>query len=137
MNKKPMVAVIGSTIFDFVAFASRMPETGETVKGEDFGMFPGGKGANQAVQVSRLGASCYLASMVGQDFMGKAILKSLRQASVKTDYVFTHPRVPTACCCIHVAGGQNRIIIALQANLEFSPDTLTQVEPLIQKSDLV
>jgi ribokinase len=137
MPKRPVITVIGSMIYDFVAFAHKMPEQGETVKGDGFGMFTGGKGANQAVQVGRLGATCYMAGMIGRDFMGKAILDSLRSSRVKTKYVMKHPEAKTACCCIHVANGENRIIIALQANDEYSLDYLDQVEPVIRQSDVI
>ncbi len=55
-NRKPIV-VVGSINMDLVARAARIPVTGETVQGEEFRTHPGGKGANQAVAVARLGIS--------------------------------------------------------------------------------
>jgi len=46
MNK---VTVVGSFMYDLVTTASRRPKTGETLIGDSFGMFLGGKGANQAM----------------------------------------------------------------------------------------
>ncbi|NLW10292.1 MAG: ribokinase [Firmicutes bacterium] len=135
--KGPVITVVGSMIYDFVAFADRMPEQGETVRGYDFGMFTGGKGANQAVQVGRLGACCYMAGMVGQDFMGRAILESLQASGVNTDYVIENPEAKTASCCIFVAGGENRIIICLQANEVYSVQDLAGVEQQISASDII
>ena len=52
--RKPIV-VMGSVNLDLVATAERVPLPGETLTGIDFGTFYGGKGANQAVAVARLG----------------------------------------------------------------------------------
>jgi len=55
MSSKPIV-VVGSINLDLVARAPRIPVGGETIIGEDFQTFFGGKGANQAVAAARLGA---------------------------------------------------------------------------------
>src|SRR5437667_12252389 len=104
MKKRPRIVVIGSLVFDFVARATRLPRKGETVLGEAFGMFPGGKGANQAVQAGRLGAEVFMVGRVGDDFMAESLLDSLHQAGVHTDFVRRDPSVMTAACGIHVDG---------------------------------
>src|ERR1700730_13668014 len=81
------IVVIGSLVFDFVARADRLPRPGETVLGDVFGMFPGGKGANKAVQASRCGAEVYLIGRVGADSPGDRLLASLQQSNVKIDFV--------------------------------------------------
>ena len=55
-----IVSVVGSFVYDLVAKAPRRPKTGETLIGESFGMFLGGKGANQAIASSRSGASVHM-----------------------------------------------------------------------------
>src|SRR5258708_4007937 len=104
MKSKPRIVVIGSLVYDFVAQAPRLPRKGETVLGDMFGMFPGGKGANQAVQASRLGAEVFLIGRVGDDFLGDRLLASLRESGVATEFVRRDSAVKTAACCIHVDG---------------------------------
>jgi len=52
------IIVLGSLNVDFVVRVTRRQGEGETVPGSDFSIFPGGKGANQAVAASKLGAQC-------------------------------------------------------------------------------
>src|SRR5437879_2757336 len=87
MKDKPRVVVVGSLVFDFVATAEWLPQKGETLLGRSFGMFPGGKGANQAVQAGRLGAEVHLIGRVGVDWLGDKLLDSLRASNVNTDHV--------------------------------------------------
>ena len=70
MSKNSKIVVIGSLIFDFVTTADKLPRKGETIMGRSFGMFTGGKGANQAVQAARLGADVCMVGRVGNDFLG-------------------------------------------------------------------
>ena len=51
------ILVIGSLNTDFVTNVERFPKPGETLVGRDFKVFPGGKGANQAYALARLGAN--------------------------------------------------------------------------------
>src|SRR5215471_15187747 len=118
MTTKPRIVVIGSLVFDFVAKAARLPRKGETILGEMFGMFPGGKGANQAVQAGRLGAEVYMVGRVGDDFLADHLLASLAESGVATEFVLRDRSVKTASCCIHVdSEGSNAIIIVPQASM--------------------
>ena len=60
MGGRPRILVIGSINMDVVLRAEKFPAPGETVLGTDLSLIPGGKGANQAVALSRLGASASL-----------------------------------------------------------------------------
>src|SRR2546425_11952476 len=102
MKTKPRIVVVGSLVFDFVAKAAHLPRKGETVLGEMFGMFPGGKGANQAVQAGRLGAEVYMVGRVGDDVLADRLLASLAESGVVTEFVRRDPSLKTASCCIHV-----------------------------------
>lgn len=62
--------VLGSVNMDMVTRVSRFPKPGETVDGVSFATFPGGKGANQAVALGRLGAKVVMAARIGDDAFG-------------------------------------------------------------------
>jgi sugar/nucleoside kinase (ribokinase family) len=72
---------------DLVVTAPKRPKAGETLMGDSFKTFPGGKGANQAVAASRLGAEVNMVGCVGNDRYGEGIVKNLQQNGVNTDFV--------------------------------------------------
>jgi ribokinase len=138
MKTKSRVVVIGSLVFDFVARASRLPRKGETVLGEQFGMFPGGKGANQAVQAGRLGAEVYMVGRVGDDFLADRLLASLTESGVATEFVQRDRSAKTASCCIHVdQHGNNAIIIVPEANLVCSHEDVERAAEVLRSADVV
>ena len=138
MKSRPRIIVIGSLVFDFVARASRIPKEGETILGDMFGMFPGGKGANQAVQAGRLGAEVFMVGRVGVDFLGDQLLTSLGEAEVSTDFVTRDASVKTAACCIHVSAlGQNSIIIVPEANMACTENDVDAALDVIRSADIV
>jgi ribokinase len=135
---RPRIVVIGSLVFDFVARAPRLPRKGETILGDRFGMFPGGKGANQAVQAARLGAEVYLVGRIGDDVLGERLLASLKENGVATDFVRRDPAVKTAACCIHVDDqGQNAIIIVPEANLACSRADVDAAADVLRSAGVV
>ncbi|MFZ1031917.1 MAG: PfkB family carbohydrate kinase, partial [Candidatus Acidiferrales bacterium] len=79
--RKPIV-VVGSINLDLVATADHVPLPGETITGRDFNTFNGGKGANQAVGVGRIGYPVSMVGKVGDDSFGAALRGGLRKAVV-------------------------------------------------------
>ena len=80
-NRKPIV-VVGSINIDLVARAQRIPVAGETVAGLDFQTHPGGKGANQAVAVARLGYPVSMIGRTGDDAFGEQLREGLLSAGI-------------------------------------------------------
>ena len=76
------VAVVGSFMMDLVARTSRLPKPGETVIGESFAMFLGGKGFNQAVACARSGGSTAMVGRVGDDDFGRRFLDALDEEGI-------------------------------------------------------
>jgi ribokinase len=138
MKSPPRIIVIGSLVMDFVAKGPRLPVQGETVLGTQFGMFPGGKGANQAAQAGRLGAEVFMIGCIGDDLFGAELIASLRKSNVNTDFVRKTPSLKTAACCIHVdERGNNAIVIVPEANMACSPALVDQAADLIDSADVV
>jgi len=113
-----MILVAGSANLDFVVRAHHIPGPGETVLGQDFKMYPGGKGANQAVACAKAGgAATQMLLAVGQDAYAEPLLASLTQAGVQLNKVLAQDQ-PTGCAFICVAdNADNAITVAPGANL--------------------
>lgn len=84
---KKTILVVGSLNMDLVAVTESFPKKGETVSGNKFCTFSGGKGANQAVAAAKLGANVYIAGCVGEDNFGNELLASLGKNNVNVKYV--------------------------------------------------
>ncbi|HEV8061283.1 MAG TPA: ribokinase [Gemmataceae bacterium] len=138
MGKTPRVVVVGSLVMDFVASASVLPKPGETVLGAHFGMYPGGKGANQAVQAARLGAEVYLIGRVGLDPLGDQLLDNLQKDGVNTEFITRDPEAGTAACCIHVdQQGRNAIVIVPQANALLTTGHIDAAKSVLESAQVV
>jgi len=132
---KPRVVVVGSANADLVVRAARVPRPGETLMGSDFAVVPGGKGANQAVACSRLGAETHFIGRVGGDEFGGLLLAALKRAGVRTSRVRRDRKTPTGIAIIIVQpDGQNSIVVAPGANSRCSVEDINRSESLIAKS---
>jgi ribokinase len=117
------IVVVGSLNADLVVRVPRFPAPGETVVGTDFAVFPGGKGANQAVAAARLGGIVHMVGRVGDDDHGRMLLSSLASAGVDAGGVRVDGDAPTGTAVITIDGrGQNTIAIVPGANGRLRPD---------------
>lgn len=129
------IVVIGSLNTDLVAKAPRFPEAGETVVGDDFQTYCGGKGANQAVAAARLGGQVAMLGRVGEDDFGATQIANLREAGVHTGGIQRDPHQPTGTAIIGVeSSGENRIVVIQGANGAFLPEHLAPFEDLISQA---
>ncbi|PYI55726.1 ribokinase [Paenibacillus flagellatus] len=134
---KPKVAVIGSLNMDIVVKVNKLPGEGETLLGSGMSEIPGGKGANQAVAVAKLGTPVAMIGKVGPDAFGAALGDSLRQAGVDAGPVDTGTR-PTGIAVITVdAAGRNHIVVVPGANAELTPDDIDRRLDVIEQCDVV
>jgi ribokinase len=117
-----VIVVVGSLNMDFVVQVEKLPGRGETIRGEGFQMLPGGKGANQACAVARLGGRCKMIGRVGNDIFGEQLRSNLELAGVDTSSVWRTVGEPTGVALISVeTGGQNQIVVAPGANGSLRP----------------
>ena len=122
MGGRPRILVIGSINMDVVLRAEKFPAPGETVVGTDLSLIPGGKGANQAVALSRLGASASLLGCVGKDPWGEELIEKLEENGVDTVNVASDESLPTGNATIIVdSEGENRIVLIAGANDALRP----------------
>jgi ribokinase len=137
-RRRAALFVIGSIITDLVVRVKKAPEEGETVIGSDFGRYPGGKGANQAVAAAKLGARVGLLGRVGDDLFGADQLTSIGQAGVDTSYIGKDADLPSGVASIVVdEQGRNRIAIVPGANNEITPALVDNVREQIAAADLL
>lgn len=126
-NVVPPVVVIGSANMDLVTRVPRFPLPGETVLGSRFDTFTGGKGANQACAIAKLGGKPKFIGKVGNDSFGLQIISSLRQAGVDTSNVFAEQDLVTGTAMITVTStGENTIVVAGGANARVDPDFVNE-----------
>jgi ribokinase len=123
------VLVVGSLNADLVTRVERAPGPGETVTGSDLVVFPGGKSANQAAAIAKLGGDVRLLGCVGDDANGALLRESLRTAGVGIDHLQTLERVATGTAMITVEGtGENRIVVSPGANGKLTAAAVDQAE---------
>lgn len=121
------VFVLGSINCDLVIGAPKMPQVGETLSGCGFFINPGGKGANQAVASSKLGAETYLIGAVGCDIFGQVCFQSLEKYGCITEYVKKIEDASTGIASIWVIGTDNRIILDSGANARLNAESVLAV----------
>jgi len=134
----PIITVVGSTNTDLVVKVPRFPATGETIKGTNFQIFSGGKGANQAVAAARLGAQVNFITKIGNDNFGKHELANLKRNGINTDCVIIDEQHPTGVALIEVDDpGRNRIVVVPGANQYLTCEDIFPIKYMIENSDVV
>lgn len=132
------IIVVGSLNTDLVVRAPRFPRPGETIRGEDLQIIPGGKGANQAVAAARQGRSVAMVGRVGNDSFGPDLIENLKQNNVNTSHILIDTESATGTAIIVVdANGQNSIVLSPGGNGRVSPQDLADVPFPDQKLLLV
>ena len=121
------IVVVGSLNADLVVQVERMPAPGETVRGSELTVLPGGKGANQAAAAALLGGQVAILGAVGDDANGRLLLDAAARAGVDTRAVARLDGTATGTAVISVdARGENSIIISAGANGHLTPESLAE-----------
>ena len=111
------ILVIGSMNLDFVTSVPHMPRVGETVLAQGLELVPGGKGANQAYAIGRLGGRAAMLGCLGRDSFGDGLLENLSKAGVDTQGVERRGEASTSMAVIGVdPQGDNSILVLPGAN---------------------
>jgi ribokinase len=130
---KPAI-VVGSINLDLVARAASIPRPGETLIGDSFRTFFGGKGANQAVAVAKLGYPVMMVGNVGDDAFGEQLRSALRQAGVFVDAVSVVSGASGVALIEISSAGENSIVVVPGANGLLSPAQLEKQTSVLQKA---
>jgi ribokinase len=136
--EKNYVTVIGSLNYDILIKQQRMPYLGETFKGDELIMAPGGKGANQAVQCSKLGLETYMVGKVGNDYFGVELIESLKIYKTNTSFISKSNKSSTGIGVVHVLpNGNYKSTILPGTNYELSIKDIKKAECIIQDSKFI
>ncbi|XOB66174.1 ribokinase [Deferribacteres bacterium DY0037] len=129
--------VTGSINMDLVTQAERFPKPGETINGISFATFPGGKGANQAVALARLGAEVSMVGKTGNDIYAGEYMQYFTNAGVNTEGV-SQEDTSTGIAVISVdSSGENSIIIVAGANGKVNSLYVSEKQDIISRSDFL
>lgn len=122
------ILVIGSANMDLAMNMYRVPDKGETVL-DDGGVayVPGGKGANSAVAIAKLGARAVLCAKVGRDVHGQKLYQYYKDVGVDTTYIKVDKENPTGLAVVMKEGdGSNRIVVYPGANSYLAQDNIEE-----------
>lgn len=135
---KQNILVIGSSNTDMVIRTEHLPLPGETVIGGTFFMNPGGKGANQAVAVARLGGQVAFVCKTGSDIFGHQAQQLFSEEGIDSSYVFSDTKNPSGVALITVdTHAENCIVVAPGANAHLTVADLKHSARAVEKADIV
>lgn len=131
------LAVVGSINMDMTVTAERIPLKGETLLANDISYIPGGKGANQAVAMARLGAEVEMFGCVGDDDNGRKLRENLESEGIKTGHIKVLKDVPTGIAMITVGENDNTIVVVPGANGKVDNTYVDEIHSDLEAYDMV
>jgi ribokinase len=132
------VVVFGSINMDLVARTPHLPKPGETLTGHSFETVSGGKGANQAVAVARLGVPTEMVGRVGNDAFGLELLNSLKASGVRCDRVLTDSATHSGVAVIAVDdASENNIILIPGANGHVDESDIDRLQEVLPQAKVL
>jgi len=131
------ICVIGSLNMDLVVNVDEMPKKGQTLIGENFKEVPGGKGANQAVAIAKLGGDVSMIGKVGNDGFGQTLINALKADNVKTDYIQIENCSSGVAMITVDKNAENSIVVAPGANFRVLREDIDKCIDSIKQSDIV
>ena len=135
-NRK--IVVVGSSNMDMVVKTDHIPAPGETVLSGSFFMNPGGKGANQAVAVARLGGEALFISKMGNDVFGKQFSRLFSEEGIDIRYILSDEDLPSGVALITVdEAGENSIVVASGANANLHSKDIDGALPAIASASIL
>lgn len=131
------IAVVGSINVDQTVVADRIPLKGETLFGKNINYIPGGKGANQAVAMAKLGAEVEMYGCVGDDEYGQQMINNLQKHKIKTNNIKVIKGVPTGIAIITLGDNDNTIVVIKGANDKVDREYIDSIKSELLKNDMV
>lgn len=123
MYRNIRAAVMGSINMDFIMSMEKMPESGENIVGKTYSYAFGGKGANQATALKKLGADVKMIGKVANDSNGALLVNNLKSLGVNTAGISTDGDITGLAVIMLDGEGKNRIVVYEGANAQIDPQT--------------
>lgn len=127
------ISIVGSINIDLVYRVPYIVNNGETLHSSSHSVHFGGKGANQAVTASRLGANVHFIGKVGKDDFGEQAIRNLQDKGVNVDSVQKEGATGQAIIQVTDAG-DNAIVLFSGANFLVTPKQIEQEADIISSS---
>ena len=137
MSREKPIVVVGSINTDLVTVTEKIPAAGETVIGSDFQIHSGGKGANQAVAVARLGYPVRMIGRLGDDAFGTQLRSNLQCAGVDVGCIATSEGTSGVAVIVVSERGENSIVVTPGANSNVTPQDLEANLRVIRDAGMV
>eukprot|EP00553_Chaetoceros_curvisetus_P010504 CAMPEP_0204612224 /NCGR_PEP_ID=MMETSP0717-20131115/329_1 /ASSEMBLY_ACC=CAM_ASM_000666 /TAXON_ID=230516 /ORGANISM="Chaetoceros curvisetus" /LENGTH=422 /DNA_ID=CAMNT_0051624221 /DNA_START=222 /DNA_END=1486 /DNA_ORIENTATION=+ len=149
---KTNLIVVGSANLDLIAYTpTTLPSPGQTILGDQFKTFPGGKGANQAIAAARLclgyksHTNVHMICKVGNDAYGEQLLTNFDKDGVK--YEDAMSRQDNAKSDVDISGlhtgiasitvdkkGENTIVVIPGSNHALTVDEVeTKIQAIVEQ----
>jgi len=129
--------IIGSLNMDMTVKVEELPKLGETIFGDDFYESYGGKGANQAVAISKLGMETEMIGMVGKDSQGEKLIQNLNKYGIKSDNIIKSDDLTGRAIITVDKKGDNNIIVIPGSNFKITKEYIQEKQDVIASSDVV
>ena len=131
------ILVVGSINMDLVTVTEKTPKIGETVLGRTFSQIPGGKGANQAVAMARLGANVAMIGRVGEDSFGDTLISGMKKDGLNTIGIEKVSGCTGIASIVVDDSAHNSIIVVPGANFEITTRDIERHKKMYEETDIV
>lgn len=133
-----MITVVGSSNTDFCVKVDRLPKRGQTVLGSDFIIAAGGKGANQTVQIAKLGSEVAFVARIGCDYFGDKSVEHFKKLRINARYIIRDRKHPSGAAVIFVdKSGGNQIAVAPSSNRFLNVSDIKRASVAIRRSKVL
>ncbi|OCN00834.1 PfkB family carbohydrate kinase [Caproicibacter fermentans] len=135
-TRRSHFVIMGTINVDTLMLVDKQPEPGETISVRQRVIMPGGKGLNQSLGVTKLGASAALISALGTDYDGRQMFQCLKSNSVCTDGVTLHDNLSTGHAYVFIQrNAESNISVFDGANSALTSKNIDQYENLFENVD--
>lgn len=132
------IAVLGSINMDVTINVKNVPQAGQSIYCQGVGYNCGGKGANAAIALSKLGVPTRFFGCIGNDEYGSRLKENLAQSGLDTKQIAQADCASGVAYILVEQNGENRIIVSPGANEAITPAMVReQCYSLIENAEIV
>lgn len=137
MKQAVNIVILGGVVMDLIFEVPEWPQVRQAVQATSFTMQPGGKGLNQALAATRLGAHVSVISAVGPDRLGDLLLSQLQEENIDYQFVERRSAIETDATCVIIDKGDPGFIGAKLATTTVDSKLVRKAEPYISNADAI